>query len=627
MPVDGLACVQVHWIMTDTTDKVFAFHAPTTDMLAVTDVGYQVAIRFPKTLSVTAAWVRTEPDNETFMSQLTWAYEDASWNVWRGTLVLNTAEDMTLYTFKFMVDGVQYWLSEVGITPYFPERDLHYHLNPHYRPASWVWSQVFYQIFPERFFDGDPDNNVKTGDYLYEGNPVVAKAWGELPDRRQGAREFYGGDLEGIRQKLPYLEDLGITGLYLNPIFSSPSSHKYDTTDYLTVDPHFGGNESFALLCAALRMRGMRIVLDAVINHTSERHPWFDRYNETGGGAYHSATAATRDHYVFASDDPESYHGWYGVRTLPVLDYRSERLREVMYKGDDAVLRYWLRAPYSIDGWRFDVIHMLGEGQGARNNATFVRHFRETLREENPNAYVLGEHLFEATKWLQGDQEDAAMNYYGFTRPVTEFLAGVDFRRDRLEITAKEFDYMLTRARARIPFEIQLSQFNLLDSHDTPRFLTTVAGDKALLHIAVTLLFTYIGVPCIYYGDEIGMAGGEDPDCRRTFVWDEAVWDTELRAHYQALIRLRRDNQVLQQGAYLTLYAGGDAFVFARILAQDIIITAINRGAAVPLELAVWKVGLLAGSLKDVFNASSYPVENGMLRLELAEKSNLVLTY
>ena len=605
--------------------EIFAFHAPTPDFLEITDKGYSLSLRVPAGLRIEHVWIRSEPDNEQFLSPLRKVKTSGAWTVYQGVLRLNPAEEVTLYAFKLLVDGRQYWLSEAGVTPYFPERDLHFHLNPRYEPARWVWSQVFYQIFPERFYDGDPDNNVRSGEYLYEGKPVVAKAWGELPDRRQGAREFYGGDLEGIIQKLPYLQDLGVTALYLNPIFTSPSSHKYDTADYYSVDPHFGTKETFAQLCRDLRERDMRIILDAVVNHTSERHAWFDRYGEAETpGAYRSTQSPTRGFYTFTSDDPESYFGWYGTKTLPVLNYSHPAVRQMIYENEDAVLRTWLREPYRIDGWRFDVIHMLGEGTGATNNATYVRHFRYTLRQENPQAYVLGEHFFEATKWLQGDQEDASMNYYGFTRPVVEFLAGVDYQGTGISISAQDFDHLLTRARGRIPFEIQLSQFNLLDSHDTARLLTLLQGDKALMKIAVTLLFTYVGVPCVYYGDEIGLEGGNDPDSRRTFPWDENDWDTDLRAHYRSLIQLRLEHKVLQEGAFLSLCAEGDVYAFARLLGDAVVIVAINRGDAVSLELPVWKTGLSGEKLESAFEAQTVQVEDGVLRLELPAKSSKV---
>lgn len=606
---------------------LFAFHAPTPDMLQVTDEGYVVRLCVRRNLNLERAWVRTEPDNEQFLSPLEVVGSDASWLFWQGVLRLNTAEDVTLYCFKLELNGRQFWLDgTLELKRFFPERQLHFRVNPHYLPVRWIWSQVFYQIFPDRFFDGDASNNVQSGEYLYEAKPVVAKAWGALPDSRQGPREFYGGDLEGIRLKLDYLQGLGVTALYLNPIFESPSSHKYDTVDFCEIDKHLGTKEVFVQLCDDLKHRNMRIFLDAVVNHTSERHVWFDRYGEhEQAGAYQSESSDSREFYVFESDDPESYQGWFGVKTLPVLDYKSEKLRDIVYRNDDAILRYWLRPPYAVDGWRFDVIHMLGEGSGALNNANYVRHFRQTLKEENSEAFMLGEHFFEATKWLQGDQEDGAMNYYGFTSPLWAFLANKNVAFETVQISAEDFDYLLMRARVQLPFELQLSQFNLLGSHDTPRFLSFVGADVALMKLAVLCLFSYIGVPCVYYGDEVGLEGLHDPDCRRTFPWNEDVWNQDLKQHYETLIAFRKNHKVLQEGSFLSLYAQDDVYVFARVLNESKTLTILNRGDTINVTLDAWKLGLNQARLKSLFDDGVYEIKGGLLHLELAAKQGLFL--
>jgi alpha-glucosidase len=611
------------------SDALYAFHHPLYDRDCRDDHAL-ITLKLQAPVPPKSVWLRSEPDNEEKLTPLAPLGNDGPWQHWQGALQPNPSDPVTRYAFKVVTEGGQYWLDASGhLTPYPPERDRHFRYRVDYEPARWVWEQVFYQIFPERFCDGDPSNNVTVGAYLYEGKPVVAKGWDELPEKGQGPREFFGGDLQGIEQKLDYLQDLGVSALYLNPIFTSPSSHKYDTVDYYQVDPHLGGNEAFLHLCQALRARGMRLILDAVVNHTSERHPWFDRYGEHASpGAYRSRQSPTYAFYTFAdAADPESYHGWYGVKTLPVLNYADPELRRRIYEADDAVLRYWLREPYRIDGWRFDVIHMLGEGAGAKNNHRFVKHFRRTLREENPEAYVLGEHFFEASDWLQGDEEDAAMNYYGFTLPLWAFLGGVDHRGHRLRIDAADFEAMLARARAKLPFEIQLSQFNLLSSHDTPRMLTLLGGDEALMQVAFTLLFSYIGVPCLYYGDEIGMEGEGDPDCRRPFIWDEARWNKRLWRHCQALAALRRASPALQRGALVPLLAQGDVYAFARVQGREVIVTAVNRGEATSVRLPVRAAGVVAGRLEPLVEGTPLNAAAGQLTLELKAKSGVVYRY
>jgi len=250
------------------------------------------------------------------------------------------------------------------------------------------------------------------------------------------------------------------------------------------------------------------------------------------------------------------------------------------------VLRRWLRPPYAIDGWRFDVVHMLGEGPGAHNNAHHVRAMRRTVRDENRDGYVLGEHFGEATRWLAGDQEDGAMNYYGFAFPVRAWLAGRDVAGDPAEVSTAELERWWTAARARIPYTNQLAQLNLLDSHDTERFLTMVGGDAARMAVAVTLLFTYPGVPSVYYGDEIGLEGGRDPDCRRCFDWDRAHWNAGLHAHYRRLIAWRKARPEWRRGAYQTMAVGDDALAFARYTERSATLVAVNRGTA-PAELAI----------------------------------------
>lgn len=605
-----------------------ALHYPLTDR-HMHEGRATVSLRLPGALQPTAVYARSEPDNEEVLSRLEPAGTCGRWRVWTGPLHLNPADPVTRYAFKVVLEDAQLWVSEAGVTPYFPERDLHFRWNPAYTPARWVWSAVFYQIFPERFCDGDPRNNVRSGAYLYEGKPVIAKAWDERPARGQGPREFFGGDLQGVEVKLPYLQDLGVTALYLNPIFTSPSSHKYDTVDYLQVDPHLGGDEAFASLCAALRKREMRVVLDAVVNHTSERHPWFDRYGEHPElGAYGGAASETRGFYTFLEDaeaEPGAYHGWLGVQTLPVLDFAHLEVQRRVYAGEDAILRVWLRPPYAIDGWRFDVVHMLGEGPGALNNAQHVRAFRQTLREENPEAFVLGEHFFEATAWLQGDQEDGAMNYYGFTSPLRAFLTGRDHRGHPVRVDAADLGAMLARARTKLPFEQQLSQFNLLGSHDIPRLQTELGGNRALHKLAATALLTYIGVPCVYYGDEVGLEGAGDPDNRRPFPWDEAAWDEGLRARYQRLIALRRGSRVLQEGGFAELYAAGDLYAFARLSDDDLVVVVLNRGPQTRVTLPLGGLGPQLTQLTSFFDGLRVTVEDETLTLTLDAQASAVL--
>jgi alpha-glucosidase len=365
----------------------------------------------------------------------------------------------------------------------------------------------------------------------------------------------------------------------------------------------------------------MRLVLDAVVNHTGANHPWFDRFGRHGGGAYQSAESPWRSWYVFGDG---GYASWKGHGSLPVLDFAVPEVRAAIYGDPGAVLRRWLRPPYAIDGWRFDVIHMLGEGPGAHNNAHHVRAFRRAVREDSPEAYVMGEHFGEATRWLQGEQEDGAMNYYGFAHPVRAWLAEQDLGGEPARLSTAELERWLTAARARVPYANQLAQLSLIDSHDTSRLLTAVGGDVRRMELAVTLLFTYPGVPCIYYGDEIGLAGGRDPDCRRCFDWDRAHWNAELHAHYRRLIAWRKARPEWRRGAYQTLAVGDDALVFARYTERSVTLVAVNRGAAraelalrpaeLPVEVARWH-----GAAGEPVSATEIAIEPGAWALRFGD--------
>ena len=600
----------------------FFCHSQVTPWFKVSNNQLQLTLFVHKELELTQLFIRYEPDNEEELRPMKPCGQQGELVIWRGELPLNRDSGSVLYTFKALTAQEQWWVHAAGVSGSMPPRQSHFHYNPQQKPPIWVQDQVFYQIFPDRFCNGDPSISVQNGEYQYGGgtHPVIAKQWGEpvaADHLGTGASEFYGGDLAGIQSKLHYLQSLGITALYLNPIFASPSNHKYDTVDFYRVDAHLGSNEQLAELTSNLHQRGMRIVLDAVVDHTSDQHPWF-----TAASDVH---ATARRFYTF--DEKGQHIGWKGLSHLPKLDFASREVQEIVYSGDDAILRHWLRAPYAIDGWRFDVIHMLGEHGSAAGNTYHVQQMRQCMKQENPDAYVLGEHFFEASQWLQGDQEDGAMNYYGFAHPVRAFLANQDIAYHPVRISAEEFDHWLKQARCSIPFANQLAQFNLLDSHDTARFLSLLSGDVALMRTAVTLLFTYIGTPCIYYGDEVGMEGGKDPDCRRCFPWDSTEWNHLLHDHYRRMIRLRKTHPALRRGDIHTLYAGEHSFVFARTLESDVVITAVNRHPtkARTITLPIWQTASLANRFTDPETREKFEVVKGEIRLTIPAKTARVL--
>ncbi len=526
-----------------------------------------------------SVYLRTEPDNEEFLCAMKPVRSESGWVWYQAETAWAPHTDLTLYAFKLVWPERSCWVSASGLSTAMPPLTDVYRISRYHTVPEWVSAQVFYQVFPDRFHPGDPRLTPESQQHDdLGGPPTIRRRWGERPNSEQGGNEFFGGDLPGIVQKLDYLQQtLGVTALYLNPIFSSRSNHKYDAEDYLEVDVHLGGEAALADLSVQLHRRGMRLVLDAVFNHTSVYHPWFTAAQRNDPEA--------RARYVFTGAQPSDYVSWKGHASLPVLDMAHPGNLHDLLTGDSAVIKHWLRQPYAIDGWRMDVVHMMGHGSGAANNADTVRTIRQAIKSENPDAYLLGEHFFEATSWLQGDQEDGAMNYYGFTHPIRAFLAGCDNRYDPLQLDAAGLANWLAQARSRIPFAQQLAQLNQLDSHDTRRFITLLNGHQPKYRMALGFLLTYIGTPCLYYGDEISLPGGDDPDCRRCFPWDESEWHSETLAFTQSWIQLRKQLPALQGGTLVPLYAVGDVMVFARVLADSQCLVALNRGSGCDIEV------------------------------------------
>lgn len=574
-------------------------------------------LRVDKNAPVQSVAVRTCPDGEQHFSDLHLAGEDQVCRFWEVALPL----DMPRTTYRFALftpEGV-FWYSAAGMTRETPTDAADFKLLIGFASPAWVHDAVFYQIFPDRFADGDPASNVRTGEYKdFLGRSVVARAWGERPGSQKhlSGLEFYGGDLPGIVQKLDYLQELGVTALYLTPIFTAPSNHKYDVADYFEVDPHFGGDGAFCDLRRALDARGMRLLLDITPNHCGVENKWFQ-------AAQRDPSASTREYFTFHKH-PDEYACWLGVKSLPKLDYRSERLRQHMFAGEDSVLRHWLRPPYRIDGWRLDVANMMGRQGKAQLVHKIGRGIRRAVKQQNPDAYLVGENFFDGSPHLQGEELDAIMNYQGFTFPILRWLTGYDLMRYGDAVGWIREHPMPTDAMARqlrafmaaIPWQVAIQQFNLLGSHDTPRVMTIADEDPRAARVAATLLLTYPGTPSVYYGDEIGLPGGRDPDNRRCMPWDPSEWNGALRDHYRSLIRLRLASPALRHGGYQVLYADGDTFAFLRDVEEERVIVVARRKADSLDELPVRHGGIPDGArFREASTGTTVRVTEGRLPL------------
>jgi len=431
---------------------------------------------------------------------------------------------------------------------------------PSFTTPDWVKDAVFYQIFPDRFARSD-----------VLPKPGNLELW-DSPPTEYG---FKGGDLLGIVEHLDYLQDLGITAIYLNPVFQSTANHRYHTYDYYHVDPLLGGDAAFHVLLDEAHKRGLRIILDGVFNHASRGFFQFNHILENGAASPYLDWFIINGWPLYAYDTTRkpNYAAWWGMRALPKFNISSPAVREFLL----GVARYWVEQ--GIDGWRLDVPAEIADDD-------FWREFRQCVKEANPEAYIVGEIWHDARHWLQGDQFDAVMNYL-FTKACLSFFIGQNLNQALISgvgycpvepVDAAGFAATIDDLLSMYPSEVTQAQLNLLDSHDTARFLTLARGDESALRLAVLFMMCYPGAPCIYYGDEVGMQGGKDPDCRRAFRWDVSQWNMKLFDYVKRCIALRKAHPALRRGEYKRLFAQGNVYVFGRRLSDEVLLIVLNAG-------------------------------------------------
>ncbi len=512
----------------------------------------------------------------------------------------------------------------------FPDPAHSFHILPGFHVPEWAKGAVQYQIFTDRFCNGNPRTDVRDREYFYSGDYVRHAAHWDEPPQIGDYRVFYGGDLKGVMDKLDYLQELGVEVIYFNPIFVSPSSHKYDTQDYDHIDPHLtlviqdkeaplktnerknaaaaqyilrtasgmnlkGSNAFFARFCQELHRRGMKIILDGVFNHCGSFNRWMDKegiYRQFGDyppGAYDNLESPYRNYFRF--NGPKDYDAWWGVETLPKLNYEgsSELCEEIL-----RVAEKWVSPPYSIDGWRLDVGADLGHS--SEFNHLFWQMFRRRVKQANPNAVILAEHYGNPAPWLRGNEWDTVMNYDAFMEPVTFFLTGMekhsDFRRDDLYQNGPAFFAIMQENMCRLPTPSLQCAMNELSNHDHSRFLTRTNGRAGRLQSAggaaaaegvqapvfqeaVVIQMTWPGAPTIYYGDEAGQVGWTDPDNRRTYPWGHE--NQSLIDLHKALTRLRGELPVLKRGSVKALCAGHGYIAYARFDETAVVLVVCNN--------------------------------------------------
>ena len=567
------------------------------------------------------------------------------------TAVIPAGEKYISYYFEIHSGCVTCYYNRIGVQKNV-NPDYNFEICPGFDVPDWAKGAVFYQIYVDRFCNGDPSNDVLDNEYCYIDSPTrQVKDWYEYPANMDVGR-FYGGDLQGVKDKLDYLQDLGVDVIYFNPLFVSPSNHKYDIQDYDYIDPHFGkivvdegeclpdgvkenkratkyisrvtdkrnleaSNQFFAELVEEIHSRGMRVILDGVFNHCGSFNKWMDReciYENQEGyekGAYVSWSSPYKSFFKFYNEEVwpynTTYDGWWGHDTLPKLNYEdSPKLVEYILN----IAKKWVSSPYNVDGWRLDVAADLGHSE--EYNHKFWRMFRDAVKEANPNAIVLAEHYGDPKPWLKGDQWDTVMNYDAFMEPITWFLTGVEkhsdeFRGDLLgnpDTFMVAMNYHMARFQ-RPSLEIAMNE---LSNHDHSRFLTRTNRrvgrthtmgpqaanegiDKSIFRQGVVFQMTWPGAPTIYYGDEAGLCGWTDPDNRRTYPWGRE--DMELIRFHKDMIRIHKNYEALIRGSVMFLYGAHKIIAYGRFTDTEQLVVILNTNYEdIDVKLHVRRIGV-----------------------------------
>lgn len=589
---------------------------------------------------------------------------------------LTVGGDRFFYGFEVSDGHRTVWYDRLG-----PNEHAHFHperafrILPGFSTPGWMHGAVMYQIFVDRFCNGDPGNDVLSGEYAYlNGQVEGVKDWSALP-KADDTRRHFGGDLVGVLQKLDYLKHLGVDVIYLNPIFVSPSNHKYDTQDYDHVDPHFTGfaedggellpegctdnhlasryrtrvtseanlnyaNAFFAHLVEEIHKRGMKVILDGVFNHCGSFNKWMDTegiYEGREGyepGAFVSGDSPYHDYFYFGDRGTWPHNGdflgWWDYLTLPKLNYeKSAALREYVL----GIARKWVSPPYNCDGWRLDVAAELGASNEA--NHAFWRDFRKAVKEENPNAVIIAEHYGSPEHWLRGDQWDTVMNYDAFMEPVTYFLTGMEKHSDyysaELGGNGPAFFRNLQQASLKLPTASLYIAMNELSNHDHSRFLTrtnhmagrlsdrgsaaaTEGVSYATFREGVVMQFTLPGAPTIYYGDETGLGGWTDPDNRRTFPWGQENWD--LIAFHHDLIKIHKRFSCIRYGSFKPLQADYGYISYGRFDEAGSVLVIINHAEHErQVEIPVSEIEVTVdGEMRRIFKTNDAAYNVGEIR-------------
>ncbi|MGN8553857.1 UNVERIFIED_CONTAM: glycoside hydrolase family 13 protein [Microbacterium sp. SLM126] len=535
-----------------------------------------------------AVRTRSNPDHEPEWTDAARIGTADGWDWWEAPVTVRNPR----HGYRWMLqheDGRVDWLNQTGLHRIETLDAEDFALVAYPAPPAWLDEAVLYQVFPDRFARSAQADTHPTPDW------AIPAQWSDpvdpvMPGRSQ---QFYGGDLEGVIEKLDHLVALGANLLYLTPVFPAESNHRYDAGSFERIDPLLGGDEAYVRLIEAAHARGIRVIGDLTSNHSGDSHEWFR-------SAFGNPDAPETEFYYFTDEGNTEYVSWLGYASLPKFDWSSEELRRRFISGDDSVVAKWLKPPYGADGWRIDVANMTGRLGDVDLNAEVRQLLRETMLRINPDAILLGESTNDAASDLQGDGWHGAMTYPSFTRPVWGWLSeptGVPYLDANGEelteswffgqpiggiprYTAREFADAVTRFTAGIPWRVRLGNMQPLDTHDTARFATNAA--PGAIPVAVGLSLTMPGLPVVFAGDEFGLVGADGEESRTPMPWgtegEPAV--AERIALYRDLIALRRAHPALQSGGFRWVHTDDETVVFVRESADETLLVLATRGDA-----------------------------------------------
>ena len=480
----------------------------------------------------------------------------------------------SLYRFAFIGQGKYEWLNARGLFDHDVHSNNDFQIVAIPGNPEWIKSSVFYQIFPDRF--------ARSGKVNITPEWAYPREWNLLPRGRGKftGQELYGGDLYGVQEHLDHITDLGANGIYFTPIFPSRSNHRYDATSFDYVDPILGGDKAFQSLIKAAKKKKVRILGDLTSNHCGAGHTWLAK-------AQKDKKSKERSFFYWDKSIKWGYVGWFGLESLPKLNYGSKSLRKVVYEGKNSIVKKWISPKFGIAGWRIDVGNMTGV-QGVENHHVEVMQgIRKAMQEVNPDTWLVAENGDFIASDLNGLGWQGAMNYQGFMRPfwnwinrnpeITGGFQGLPFAMPK--ISGQQLVESIQEFNASIPWRSLTASMMLLDSHDTARFRTVVLGDVKAHASAMTMMLTYPGVPSIFAGDEIGLEGSWGEDARRTINWDDrSEWDNKFLAEVKTLVALRRSQDALINGGLRWVTAEDDYLVYLRESKKQSILVLVSRG-------------------------------------------------